>query len=186
MLQQFLDLHKSSFDAAQEVLGKLHEGLVELQKETSKEEYIDAVFAIRKTHQLLADLVKALTKFDREISDKIVTVMALELKEGVLKRGSIKTEYTTAVCKVQNHLPVPKRKSNPELYANLCRYCGIPEDAIKSGVFNLTWDGFSEFLSEKLAEGRPLPQGVSLSEMYIVKSLVLRQNKSLLEGENDG
>lgn len=154
--------------------GQLEEG------QNPTKDLVDSVLCIRRSHELLTEYAKALKDAESTLTKILMEEFKLQLDEtGVLHSTTVRTDWVTATLKVDKKLPIPSTKSNPELYYSLCQQIGIPAEIAKHGVVEFRWNGLQEWFGQRLEEGKPIPEGISLTELYPYNSITLRQKRDL-------
>lgn len=163
----------------------MHQSMYELlptvasavKDETTCEELADAAYALRETKKYLEDALKDVRVIEELAIKKACMQWTQEQRE-----SSIFTEHCSASPIVQRALTTPSRSSDKEAYEALMRGLKIPEELWKNvETFRLHWPGLTEYLTEKLAAGLPLPDGVDPAKLYSVFKLRVVQRKGVLE-----
>lgn len=157
-----------------------------LREETARcqnlERLADRCLATRQALNYLNDMRKELNLLD-ELAEKLACLIWVQLEVG----ETIKTEYTTAIPQVKMMAAVPKRRTDPEGYAKFMDFLGVPA-ALYAGeeeAMRVHWPGMVAYLSEQLAQGKPLPPGVDPASAYPVYSLTCRRRKEVDDGTDD-
>jgi len=160
----------------------LHEMIVrinqELTQETEPKELADYAFALHKAAELADDTRKELTKSDNLAQRKACYECVVA---GV--HGPIKTEYTTATLDIKTCVRIPRKSAEPEAYAKLMQYLGVPEDLYnceeEKEILRPHWPGLMELVSRLCAEGKPLPPGIDPDATFPEYRLKMRQSKHI-------
>lgn len=161
-----------------------HYRMCELTQELQRElvssadlsELADAVFALRKSEDLLEDARKECGVL-LTLMEKVTCLRWLA--DQTQKHEPIRTEYCTASPDVKQTVKTP-RKDTPE-YGQLLAHFGVP-----AGVpFAPHWPSMLKRIDADLAAGKPLPPGCDPNEMLqvcVVRTLK-RKRPILDEGE---
>ncbi len=134
----------------------------------------DAVFALKKSEDLLEDARKECGKL-KSLVEKITCVRWLNQGD----HDPIRTEYCTASPDIKQTVSVPS-KDSPE-YKALLTHFGIPEGA----PFAPHWPSLMKQVSANLAAGQPIPAGCDPNKMIEVCVVrTLKKGRPILdEGE---
>lgn len=145
-----------------------------LQQTTELTELADAVFALRKTEELLEDTRKECSKL-LELAEQVTCIRWLACSD----HEPIRSEYCTASPDVKQTVAIPS-KSSPE-YAALLKHYGIPEGS----PFVPHWPSLLKQVSADLAAGGSIPPGCDPNKMIrVCKVRTLTKKKPILdEGE---
>lgn len=91
------------------------------------------------------------------------------------------TEYVRATPDIKQMCALPNRKREPEAYARMMQYLGVPQNLVGSaesrGPIDVDWPGMVDYLENQLAAGKPLPPGLDPKKMYSVYKLSYRAVK---------
>jgi hypothetical protein len=142
-----------------------------LSDESEMTELVDAALVLRDGAQMLDDLRKELNKL-RDVTNKRCC-MAWLTSDG----DPIRTTYATGMPKVKQVPRMPKHGS--EEYEQLCAAYGFDPRL----PFRPHWPSMVEDISERLAEGRPVPEGCDPNAVYQVFDVELRSKGRL--GDDD-
>jgi len=145
----FLQLHQFM----QEMIAK-----VKTQKEYMDEDLCDLGFFCRE----LSKVSDELRKEGNAKTDLIGAVLAERRIRATITDPSmeliVRGAYSTGSPFSKTQGAVPKHGS-PE-YKALCAHYGVPESAIKSGLFSVNFTRLANILTEEASEGRKTPPGV--------------------------
>ena len=151
-----------------------------LQQETDVRVIADAAFAMREMGKLLHEVEVRINGVG-DLAQRLACAIAIrdEIEE-------IKTLHVVAKPDLKLNAKLPSPKNEPEEYAKLMRYLGVPEELWNVGPENrravdLCWPGMVEFLTAKAEHGEPLPAGVSAVDTKPLFRLMMRRRKGVLE-----
>lgn len=162
--------------------------LMHLRKQVSTcrdmKELADAFYALRETEKLANDIAKEC----RLVMDVLAkAVGALFVNEALTNPSMTKitTDYCFAEPDVKSAVSIPSRKRDPEGYKKLLQHLGIPEHLIgddsDDGVkpISVNWKGMTDYVSDMIARGEPLPPCFDPSVTYPVYKLSVRKRKEV-------
>jgi hypothetical protein len=140
--------------------------------ESKLSERVDIVYGLQKTSEMLNEVRKQIDKIQKVLGTKVC--MQLEI-EGLKK---IKTPYCTASSDVENFANLPhKREKDPVKFDAIMAAIGVPESVSHQEGVRFHWPGFKELLTNRVAEGLPIPAGIDPNDMYTEYSLATRKLK---------
>ena len=147
---------------------------------TDLKELADYAHAMHEAAQMLEGMEKK-ARQQRALAEQLACVIwVTQCPDG--EPHNIKTEYVTATPRVTMIASVPKRSTQPEEFAKLMDYMGIPrhlwEGEGDAEVVRCHWPGLVTWLSRLAEEGKPLPEGIDISKTYPQYALTLRRRKS--------
>lgn len=178
MLDQDRELYRVAYDCFEKLTTLIEDRRIQIEKgEMSLEETTDAVFAVKKSAEMLHQLVKTMNGV-KETGDKLI---CLRWMTSNLNGKPIRTEHTTASPTVTPMPVLPTGRKQPEDYAAFCKHFGISEDLIKNDAFRPHWPGMKQQIQDDAENGRPLPPGCDPSKTYQVFNVVYRSKKGVLE-----
>jgi len=73
--------------------------------------------------------------------------------------GRAEGVYATGTATMSMKSPLPKPPT--EEYTNLCRFLGVDEDWIESGIVGFRFQNLGKLVTRLTEEGQPLPPGIS-------------------------
>lgn len=175
-------MKQSTVDAYRNVV-ELHSKIhAYLQEETegisnlSLTELADLAYGLRELAKLADDTRKEATKLQTlaEIKACIKWMREQEF-------GPIRTQYCTATTDIKKCPKLPSRKKDPEAYAQICEWLGLPKEVIESEeeLFRPHWPGVKEQVSKALGRGENPP--VPIDEMIDEFRLKIRKTKGIME-----
>jgi hypothetical protein len=131
------------------------------------------VYALQQTSDMLTDLRKQIDKLEKTLG----MFVCMEMRHEQL--DSIKTPHCSAKVKVEQFANLPtKREKDPQKFDALMGSMGIPASVIESESVRFHWPGFKEYLTQNQAEGHPLPEGLSVDDVYTEYTLQTRKIKT--------
>lgn len=164
-----------------EAFSKIHTQLGPVQDDHVKktpniQELADWAYALSECEKML-DRLRKDAKAAKEMAEKICCLLYTKLGEG----GPIRTEHVTATPRVKFMASIPKQSTNPEAFARLMEHLGIPREMWEKDVVRPHWPGFTDFFTECLEAGKPLPPGIDPDKTYPLYALTLRKRKDIEE-----
>jgi hypothetical protein len=151
-----------------------------LTGETDIAEVADVAFAMREMGKLLHE-VEVRCNGVGESAQRLACALAIRDEIEV-----IKTVHVSAEPDLKLNAKLPSPKTEPEAYAKLMRYLGVPEELWNVGperrrAVDLQWPGMVEYLTDKAQRGEPLPEGVAAEDTKPLFRLLMRRRKGVLE-----
>ena len=121
------------------------------------EELCDAAYFIKKCGEVFKSLQIESDKFSG-FAQRLACLRWMV--DNDLPAKVDRPDYTaTPDLKMQANIPSHSRE--PEAYHALLSWIGVPEHAIKTELLRVHWPTLVEFLTERQADGKSLPPGVS-------------------------
>jgi len=162
-----------------EALTKLHadlyEAFVSVRKTATTqdlEKLVDAACILRDIEKLGDDL-RTESKMLAYLIAKLVCMQWAVLNTGKPIRGTL----CSASPQVRQMAVVPNVNRDPDGYRRLMKFLGCPDERIDDGVFHIHWPKLVDYITDRLANGLPMPEGVDTSKTYDIYSLVIRKNR---------
>lgn len=146
---------------------------------SKNEDLVDLAFLMRKAMVLAEDLRKEL-RGAKEQLEKIICIRWLASTEtmDVAKIDmSIRGKLAVGTPRVKTTASLPLAERNPKEYAAFMRRIGVFGQAIRWGLVRPHWPSVTEYFSDLMAKGRPLPPGIDPSRTYSVYQVVMRERK---------
>lgn len=180
MRERLKNIYRTVEKLYREAYNELAISAEELYEERSLEELADTTYALREAGELINRLRIRVEALKTEIEAKACTI-AVESGE----IDPIRTEYCTATPDMKISVSVPKRRKEPEAYAELMTALGVPRELWDRGVENspavdLHYPGLVEMVTERAAAGLPLPPGVSPDRTKTMFRLAIRRRRGIL------
>lgn len=133
----------------------------------SQGERVDLAFVAREGAKLADDCRKEFTAL-QELLEGVVC--AVWVQDGVndpdATSSTISGELASGSPDVRQMVSLPREKNDPVAFKKLCNHLGIMGRAFKNRVFKLHWPSLVDYVSERLASGKPLPPGVKGGKTY--------------------
>lgn len=139
-------------------------------------ESVDLLYVIRETSKLLNDLRKESDGVEN-VMINITCLLYLTKSDDKPIRGKL----ATGSPNVSMIAKIPNMKRDPEEFAALMEYFGIPRGPIEEGILKPYWPGLCEHISRCAEEGKPTPPGVSKDSQYPLYKMSIRHKRDLLE-----
>lgn len=169
-----------------------HEGAFRLMLELRQQlkgqpigELVDLVYALDRSEKLADDLRKEL-KAMREQLDKVVCVMwvTADCSEPV------RTKFCTGTPTMKQTAPLPNRHRNPENFKKLMDSIGVPQELWdvndeEHAAVSISWPGMLDLISNRLAQGMPVPPGVDPNATFTVYRVSLRKLRDVDDDDGD-
>lgn len=147
--------------------------------EESTEELCDMAYFCREVARTADNIRKEATKC-QELIGRVVTYR-WATSPGDPPRN-YKTTFCTATPEVKTYIPYPSKKNEPEKYAAVMNYLGIPSSLYSDGaeVIKLNYPGWLDYASEFSSAGKPIPSAlVQKGEEQPVYSLKITKRKHI-------
>lgn len=144
-------------------------------------ELADTAVAIRECERMLHSLLKQVREIQNQAEAK--AALALTMKGEI----EIKTEFTSAKVSMKQTPRVPKQSQDPEAFAKLMDWLGVPEEVYEDrngqgGAVHIHWPGFVEEFTRRRVNGEQLPDGVDPQSVRTIHRLSpLRKRKELID-----
>lgn len=169
MLQQL----KQTYHDTKQVHSKLYQELKQIEQLFATQNLagkIDTVYALQKVSDTLTDIRKQVDKVVKSMTKPISIQMEFE------QLASISTPYCTAKTKVEMFANVPhKREKDPEKFDRLMQGLGVPLQVSQQEGVRFHWPGFKDLLTLQQEQGLPLPEGLSMDDVYTEYTLQCRK-----------
>ena len=147
-------LHQASFASLTDLVSAIK------KRDLSDEELADIGFLLRNTEKVLNDL-RIEFKAKKELIGKYLcakmTVESIDINDSEVET-KIDGILASASAKVEEKARLPK-VGTPE-YAQIAKHFGVNDEAIKAGLFGLSFMKFGDYCTELRKLGRNPPQGV--------------------------
>lgn len=147
-----------------------------LQAAKTPEEATDIAYAMREMHKWCDDIRKEMMRL-KEVGDRIACLYWVMNPTD----ESIRTDYCTAVPKIQQQAKVPKLHTDPDAYFALMDFLKVPHAVAKAEIVRPYWPAVVELLSTMAEEGRPLPPGIDPNGARPIYCLSIRGKRSIDE-----
>lgn len=149
----------------------------------SREELADIAYAARESASLADENRKAWQMLTEKAQR---TACILWLQDMTNAGEPIRTEHCTATPDVRVAVRVPSRKKDPERYARLMQWLGVPEALYtapegESPAVDLHYMGIVRTATDMLAEGKTLPPELNMGNTGQLYFLKIRGRKGVDE-----
>jgi len=128
------------------------------ERELSNEQLVDIGFFCREMETLFNELRKEV-KARKDLCGQIVAYS--KTKESISDpsiKMTVEGQYAIGTPDVKMQAALPKKDSKE--YLRFCKFLGDPEDVAEQGVLKLDWNSVTEFCTQLIAEGKPVPEGL--------------------------
>jgi len=143
-------------------------------------EMIDRIYVMRETARVLDDLRKEATGIS-QVLEKIACLLWVQQNQNNPKPEPIRTALCTGTPDVGMQAKVPKKKTDPEAYAKLMKFLGVPDELAEKEIVRTHWPSMVEYLTSLASQGRPLPDGIAPTDTYPVYSIKVLMRMGLDE-----
>lgn len=161
----------------------LEQNVAQTKTERDIRQLADTAYAMREAYALLDRLrkdVKAIQDLAEKMACLLYTADATHSAN-----DSIRTGYCTATPDVGLMASLPKKNKDPEGFAAMMQYMGIPDvlwntPSEDDEAVRPHWPGMVSYLTKLMGEGRPLPPGLNPERTYPVYKLKIRKVKDIV------
>jgi hypothetical protein len=141
-------------------------------KVKSPEELTDIGWICKKMYEQLDDIRKEVDKL-QSLAEKIAC-----LKAATVGATKIVGQLATGTVDVSMSANTPHPTRNPEDFAKLCDYLGIPDEVVQNDLIHqFHWPSFKEYFSKCMSQGKPAPPGIDLEKTHTHYKLKYRGRK---------
>lgn len=180
LIGRFAELKEQLADC----IGSIQEELV---NSVDLEEQADASFALRELSEICDDTRKTSVKAKKAIDRTaclVYTTLAANVDESDYKTARkrikpISTEYCSATPHITLITTIPNRHKDPERWKQLMDGMGVPADLLGNEddrpLLSLSYLGISEWITQRQADGKPLPAGIRKEDIYFDYVLKVRR-----------
>jgi len=188
MNQTVRELYIDVRDFHHKLLRVLPEIEQEIKSGSDEKEMADLAYAMREIARLCDDARKRCEQKKR-LAEQLACALTIAVTQSA---EPIRTEFCRASPKMRSIVSVPRRSKEPEKYAELMKYLGVPEHLWQGGehaVVNTHWPGLMDLLAAKQERGEPLPPGIDPNKTYPEYTLVIHGYQSPAGGaveDDDG
>lgn len=146
-----------------------------------QEDRADIALILHKSYEYLDDTRKHIERAKQLAFDTACVVWCSQTDAA----RSIRGKYGLATPDVNSVPKWPKQRENPEAYDAMMRWVGLDPncEAIRAGAMSPHWNRMQEYATKLVRELKPLPKGVSLTDLTTVYKLTLRQRLDPLTDE---
>lgn len=143
----------------------------------------DAVYAARETETLLDNLRKRVSKLHTNLQIAACTVYRESDITELVEAGGAIGDYASGKPLIKTAVAAIRRDRMPELYDRFCReVLGITnESLIQSGAVEVHYAYFSEWLTQRLNDGEPMPACLLDQKQYQDMKFSVSKRRSLLD-----
>jgi len=111
--------------------------------------------------QEMAKLCKDLQVECDKLSGLAQKIACIKFMHSDPDKSTIECEDFFAEPDVKMSANIPSRTADPEGYAALLKWMGVPEELRNQGSLRVHWPEFKEILTERIKGGKPLPPGIT-------------------------
>jgi len=128
------------------------------QRKLKNEDLVDIGFFCREMENMFNELRKEV-KARKELCGSIAAYnLTRDAVQDPTIRMAIEGKYATGTPDVKMQAALPRKDSDE--YFKFCKQLGVPEEIIRQGILKLDWDAVTNFCTERLADGLPIPDGL--------------------------
>lgn len=125
------------------------------------EEMADVLYSLNECGKLQDDSAKIMRGLKANLERLVCAIVTRDSLP-----GRIETPYCAAQPNIKMSLSIPARSTKPEQFLTMMRALGVSEDLLGDGdtkpeVVRVHYPGAVEMISELLAAGKPLPEGLA-------------------------
>lgn len=182
MQQEFLDLYANIATFRRDVVIPAMIKLERLIPDSgSCTDLADLSYVMREALSQVDEMRKELRKA-QDLAAKMFTVMWANDPEQT--GPSVKTPWCIAEANPQTRASAVSPSKDPEGYAEVMRFLGVPDDIIASQALRTDWDAFGEVLTQAQRAGKVLPEAIG--KTYTEYKVNVRRRKELPAGSSSG
>ena len=133
----------------------------------------DAIGVLKRSEELLKSASYEVNQAIKQLSK---VACALYLRDGNTGEP-VRTEWLTATPDTKSVPTLPKRDKDPEKYAAMAEFFGVPQSAW--GVFRPHWPDMKEYITQCEAESKPLPPGIDADTLKTEYVVICRWKKDV-------
>jgi hypothetical protein len=152
-----------------------HNELVKLMHEEGHiTELADLAYVLRQLDDMIHDMHKK-SASTYELAGRLLCLMWA-------KNGSdepVRTPYCTITPKIKMAANLPKRGSDE--YIALLTSMGFTAEMLETDAVRPHWPGLTDFITQRLTEGRALPAGLNQASTYPVYGITILKKKGITE-----
>lgn len=140
---------------------------------------VDMAFLMRKAMELAEDLRKEL-RGTKEFLERFICLRWLVDAKGVNDADvdmCIRGKLATGTPRVRTTASLPLETKDPKAYYAFMKRIGVFGQAIRRGLVRPHWPSVTDYLSDLMAQGKPLPPGIDRDRTYSTYQVVMRENK---------
>lgn len=174
---QALEIHNTYYGLFTDLIAFLAEVReVAKHRELTLTEYADMVYVLKQVHLMHEEMRKELRAVF-ELCEKIGVAMWIDEDTG---ETPIRGEFTSSTPEIRPATSIPTLKNDPENYAKLMEYLGIPESTYRNGIIQPYFPEMMQHIKVLMMEGKPLPPGIKSDQVnQSVFSFVSRKKKGV-------
>jgi hypothetical protein len=166
------------FEIMQDAHARVYEKLTRFHQAACQTNDIQVLanraYALREIAKFAKDIEKEANKA-KQMSERMACLVWAQGESN----EPIRTQYCTASPVVKMMAVLPKKHHDPEAYAELMDHMGVSKEAQLTGGVRVHWPGMLDLISERLADGKPLPPGIKSDKTYANYSLTIRGKKGV-------
>lgn len=161
----------------------LYEKLIKLRDTAaslSQEDLVDCAYILRETAKLLDDMRKESTAI-RELIERVICLKWVQQSlQDESTDTAIRGQLATGTPDVRQMASLPLPNKNPEEFEALMRSIGAVT-AAKKDLVRPYWPGLTNWITNLVKKGKPLPNGIDPNKTYALYRLFpLRRKKGLI------
>jgi hypothetical protein len=137
-------------------------------------ELADYTYTVRKISDMLVEMSKR-TRNTYELAERLLCMLWAQVGDP----EPIRTPYCTITPKIRMAAQIPKKGT--EEYEKLMTALGITLELAQVDAVRPHWPGMTEYVTQRLTEGKPLPPGIDPHKTYPVYGVLIRDKKGITE-----
>ena len=95
-----------------------------------------------------------------------------------LRGDKIVMDEYTGVPDVEMSASIPSRTADPDNYDAFMKWLGLPQHLLDAGLMRVHWPTLAKKITELMAEGKPLPDGIDPTKTTPVKVMKYRARRA--------
>lgn len=141
----------------------------------TNEDLVDLSFIMREAENLCEDLRKEL-RGARDFLGRIICMRWLYENLNTLDVDmSIRGKLATGTPQVRTMASLPLPEKDPEAFVAFMKRIGVFGQALKRSLVKVHWPAVTDYLTDLIAKGKPLPPGIDPNRTYTVYQVILRK-----------
>jgi hypothetical protein len=145
-----------------------------LHEEGAITELADLAYVFKLLDDIVHDMHKK-SASSYELAGRLLCLMWAKNGSG----ESVRTPYCTVTPRIKMAANLPKRGTDD--YVALMNSLGINAEMLETDAVRPHWPGLTDFITQRLTEGKPLPAGVDQSSTYPVYGITVLKRKGVTE-----
>lgn len=142
---------------------------------STNEELVDLSFMMREAENFCEDLRKEL-RGARDFLGRIICMRWLHENLNTHDVDmSIRGKLAMGTPQVRTMASLPLPEKDPEAFVAFMKRIGVFGQALKRSLVKVHWPAVTDYLTDLIAKGKPLPPGIDPNRTYSVYQVILRK-----------